>query len=289
MSGLYPQTKLPGQPRPPRKETTNGSISSYAHDGRQPVLLILESIPRQGSRSVSDIRRQADFDVLCITCRLSSGRASPSFRLWFRSNPQILIPAVQGQLLNNAPPVPSAFIGAPVSPQVPPRGRELVPTLDRDYCDHTRHLLTCRASRMALASDFCPGEIPKSLGLLTRRLPDLTTRTLQVLAMACPISTSHPPCPFGHGCFRRLSYSPTSRACAPECHDSKISPESLVPSRMTLTPSVVVLVQPLRAAPEQDWLPAFIIGQGDSGRPETRFRVAQSRPWQPGIGSNPGW
>ena len=187
---------------------------------------------------------------------------------------------MQGQLLNNAPPVPSAFIGAPVSPQVPPQGRELVPTLDRDYCDHTRHLLTCRASRMALASDFCPGEIPKSLGLLTRRLPDLTTRTLQVLAMACPISTSHPPCPLGHRCFRRLSYSPTSRACAPECRDSKISPESLIPSRVIRTPSVVALVRPFRAAPWQDWLPAFIIGQGDSGRPETRFRVAQSRLWK---------
>lgn len=159
---------------------------------------------------------------------------------------------MQGQLLNNAPPVPSAFIGAPVSPRVPPRGRELVPTLDRDYCDHTRHLLTCRASRMAPASGFHPGEIPKSLGVLTRRLPDLTTRTLQVLAMACSISTSHPPCPSGHGCFRRLSYSPTSRACAPECRDSKISPESLIPSRVILTPSVVALVQPFRAAPGRD-------------------------------------
>ena len=253
------------------------------------MLLILESIPRQGSRSVSDIRRQADFDVLCITCRLSSGRASPSFRLWFRSNPQILIPAAQGQLLNNAPPVPSAFIGAPVSPQVPPRGRELVPTLDRDYCDGARHLLTCRASRMALASDFCPGEIPKSLGLLTRRLPDLTTRTLQVLAMACPISTSHPPCPFGHGCFRRLSYSPTSRACAPECHDSKISPESLVPSRMTLTPSVVVLVRPFRAAPGWDSHP---LSSAVRVAPVARRPVSVSPnlgSGKPRIGSNPGW
>lgn len=174
---------------------------------------------------------------------------------------------MQGQLLNNAPPVPNAFLGVPGYPRVPPRGRARVPTLDRDYCDGARHLLTCRASRMALASDFCPGVIPKSLGLLTRRLPDLTTRTLQVLAMACPISTSHPPCPLGHGCFRRLSYSSTSRACAPECRDSKISPKSLIPSRVIRTPSVVVPVRPLRAAPEQDWLPAFIIGQGDSGRP----------------------
>lgn len=187
---------------------------------------------------------------------------------------------MQGQLLNNAPPVPNAFLGVPGYPWVPPQGRALVPTLDRDYYDGARHLLTCRASRMALASDFCPGEIPKSLGLLTRRLPDLTTRTLQVLAMACPISTSHPPCPLGHGCFRRLSYSPTSRACAPECRDSKTSPESLIPSRVIRTPSVVALVRPFRAAPGQDWLPAFVCGQGDSGRPETRFRVAQSRLWK---------
>ena len=217
------------------------------------MLLILESIPRQGSRSVSDIRRQADFDVLCITCRLSLGRrTNPSpFPSGFGQIPGKLS-LYRAQLLNNAPPVPSAFIGAPVSPRVPPRGRELVPTLDRDYCDGARHLLTCRASRMALASDFCPGEIPKSLGLLTRRLPDLTTRTLQVLAMACPISTSHPPCPLEHGCFRRLSYSPTSRACAPECRDSKISPESLIPSRVIRTPSVVALVRPFRAAPGWD-------------------------------------
>jgi len=105
---------------------------------------------------------------------------------------------------------------------------------------------------MAFASDFCPGEIPKSLGLLTRRLPDLTTRTLQVLAMACLISTSHPPCPFGHGCFHRLSYSPTSRACAPECHHPQISPGWLTLSRVVLTPSVVALVRPFQAAPGWD-------------------------------------
>lgn len=73
---------------------------------------------------------------------------------------------MQGQLLNNAPPGPSAFIGAPVSPQVPPRGRELVPTLDRYYYDGARHLLTYHTSRMAFASDFRPGEIPKSLNVL---------------------------------------------------------------------------------------------------------------------------
>jgi hypothetical protein len=72
----------------------------------------------------------------------------------------------QGQLLNNAPPVPNAFIGVPVLLQVPPRSRELVPTLDRDYYDHTRHLLTYYTSRLAFASDFRPGEIPKSLGVL---------------------------------------------------------------------------------------------------------------------------
>ena len=48
----------------PRKETNNYESPPSAHAGRQPMLLILESIPRQGSRSVSDIRRQADFDVL---------------------------------------------------------------------------------------------------------------------------------------------------------------------------------------------------------------------------------
>lgn len=213
----------------------------------------------------------------------------PSFRFWFRSNPQSLIPVVQGQLLNNAPPVPSAFVGAPVSPRVPPRGRELVPTLDRDYCDHTRHLLTCRASRMALASDFCPGEIPKSLGLLTRRLPDLTTRTLQVLAMACPISTSHPPCPLGHGCFRRLSYSPTSRACAPECHHPQISPGWLALSRAVRTPSVVALVRPFRAAPGWDSHPlSFAVRV----IPVARRPVSVSPNLgfgKPRIGSNPGW
>ena len=29
--GIAPEPKLPGQPRPPRKETTNRSISSCAH------------------------------------------------------------------------------------------------------------------------------------------------------------------------------------------------------------------------------------------------------------------
>lgn len=196
---------------------------------------------------------------------------------------------MQGQLLNNAPPVPSAFIGAPVSPRVPPRDRELVPTLDRDYCDGARHLLTCRASRMALASDFCPGEIPKSLGLLTRRLPDLTTRTLQVLAMACPISTSHPPCPLGHGCFRRLSYSPTSRACAPECHHPQISPGWLTLSRAVLTPSVVALVRPFRAAPGWDSHP---LSSAVRVIPVARRPVSVSPnlgSGKPRIGSNPGW
>jgi hypothetical protein len=252
--------------------------------------MILEPTPRQGCRAVSDIRRQADFSILALPVVFRRGK-NPlfPFRLWFRSNPQIRIPVLQGQLLNNAPPVPNAFLGVPGYPWVPPQSRALVPTLDRHYCDPTRHLLTCRASRVALASDFCLGEIPKSLGLLTRRLPDLTTRTLQALAMACLISTLHPPCPLGHGCFHRLSYSPTSRACAPECHHPQISPGWLTLSRVVLTPSVVALVRPFQAAPGQDWLPAFVCGQGASGRPETRFRVAQSRSLETWIGSNPGW
>lgn len=212
----------------------------------------------------------------------------PSFRFWFRSNPQSLIPAVQGQLLNNAPPVPNAFIGAPVFPRVPPRGRALVPTLDRHYCNPTRHLLTCRASRMALASDFCPGEIPKSLGLLTRRLPDLTTRTLQVLAMACPISTSHPPC------LLTWVLSPVElfadlqslRPRVPRFQDfSRIA--------YPLTGDTDALGcgtgSTLSSRPRVGLAPTFVCGQGDSGRPETRFRVAQSRPLRPWIGSNPGW
>lgn len=52
------------------------------------------------------------------------------------------------------------------------------------------------------------------------------------------------------------------------------------PLASVLTPSVVALVRPFRAAPGQDWLPAFVCGQGCSGRPETRFRVAQSRLWK---------
>ena len=46
-----------------------------------------------------------------------------------------------GSILNNAPPVPSTFIGAPVCVRVPPRTREQVPALDSRYCDNTRHLL----------------------------------------------------------------------------------------------------------------------------------------------------
>ncbi len=141
-------------------------ITSLLWDGRQPVVAVRESTPRQGSRSVSDTRRQAGFSILCITCRLSLGKGSPSFPIRFRSNPRTVIPVMQGQLLNHAPPVPNAFIGVPVSLQVPPRSRALVPTLDRDYCDHTRHLLTYYTSRTAPASGFRPGEIPKSLGVL---------------------------------------------------------------------------------------------------------------------------
>ncbi len=84
------KTKLPGQPRPPRKETTNRSISSCAHDGRQPVLLILESIPRQGCRSVSDIRRQADFDVLALPVVFRREGPRPPFGSGFGQIPRAL-------------------------------------------------------------------------------------------------------------------------------------------------------------------------------------------------------
>lgn len=97
----------------------------------------------------------------------------------------------------------------------------------------------------------------------------------------------------GPGCFRRLSYSPTSEACAPECRHPQTSPGWLTPSRVVLTPSAVVPVRPLRAAPERDWPPAFVCGQGDSGCPETRFRVAQSQAlaasdWVESRGVSPG-
>lgn len=75
--------------------------------------------------------------------------------------------------------------------------------------------------------------------------------------MACNVSTSHPPCPDGHGCFRRLSYSSTCKGCPSQCRHPRISPGWLTFSRIVLTPSVVALVRPFRASPGRGWLPAF--------------------------------
>jgi len=72
--------------------------------------MILEPTPRQGCRAVSDIRRQADFSILAlpVVFRWGKNLLFP-FRVWFRSNPQIPIPVLQGQLLNNAPPLVRPF------------------------------------------------------------------------------------------------------------------------------------------------------------------------------------
>ena len=204
----------------------------------------------------------------------------PSFRFWFRSNPQSLIPAVQGQLLNNAPPVPNAFIGAPVSPRVPPRGRALVPTLDRDYYDGARHLLTCRASRMAPASGFHPGrdsKVPECTHATASRfdhqdtagpgngLPDLHfapavslgTWVLSPVELFADLRSLRPRVPRFQD-FSRIAYPLTGDTDALGCGTGST----------------------LSSRPRVGLAPTFVCGQGDSGRPETRFRVAQSRLWK---------
>ena len=134
--------------------------------GRQPVTMSSHWPPAKGANSSPiPAARQVFPSLHYLSSFVGEGILSLLSRSGFGQIPGSLS-LFQGHLLNNAPPVPNAFVGVPVCPWVPPQGRALVPTLDRDYCDHTRHLLTYYTSRMAFASDFRPGEIPKSLGVL---------------------------------------------------------------------------------------------------------------------------
>lgn len=134
---------------------------------------------------------------------------------------------------------------------------------------------------------FQPGRDSKVPELTHASISRFDHRGTEVPGNGLRISTSHPPCLFRHGCFRRLSCSPTFPGCPRKCRLPRISPGRLTLSRDVLTPSVVARVRRLTRLPRAGLGTCFRFCLGCLESPQV---PCPCRPICLGrIGSNQGW